>query len=282
MKKKEQFFGIVRSGKFKIFAPQHLEGNIVRLTAKQKVDSELPESEEINLSEYEDKIIEVSGLDSGDWISSAVVVEEAGPVLSDFLRKVFCKDQERKKHCVLIIGHKKDSPGAVNKKSGTSEFEFNEKLVSIIEKKVKNTKTQRVHRRTYETLPADLNVINPDFVVSMHCNYSDGRDSGTAVLYYHKSEKGRELAEILLKHLVDFLKLPNRGIKPKTVEDKGGYLLCYTKAPCIIAESFFIDNDEDLSRAMENFDGLAETYARALDEISKMLIAADEEFSIAI
>ncbi|MCK5058260.1 MAG: N-acetylmuramoyl-L-alanine amidase, partial [Candidatus Aminicenantes bacterium] len=85
-----------------------------------------------------------------------------------------------------------------------------------------------------------------------------------------------QLGEILLKHLADFLKLPNRGIKPKTVEDKGGYLLGYTKAPCLIAEPFFIDNNEDLEHVMENLDGLADAYAGALDEISRVLINEEE------
>lgn len=281
MRKNVQFFGIVRGGKFKIFAPQHLEGDIVRLTTIQKQESKSPQSGKLDLSQYEEKIIEVSGQESGGWIFSAEVVEEAGPVLSDFLRKVFCRDEERKKQCVLVVGHKKESPGAVNENLGMSEFEFNEKLVPIIEKKVKLTIVQRIHRRTYETLPGDINTINSDFVVSLHCNNYDSKASGSEVLYYHQSEKGRVMAEILLKQLVDYLKLPDRGVTPKTVEDESGYLLCYTNAPCIIAKPFFIDNDDDLARAMENLDGLAEAYARGLDEISKTLIK-EEEFPIAV
>jgi len=77
------------------------------------------------------------------------------------------------------------------------------------------------------------------------------------------------MAEILLSHLVDHLELTNRGIKPKTSEDRGGYLLRYTKAPCVIAEPFFIDNDDDLARVQEDIDGLAGTYTRAIDQISE-------------
>jgi N-acetylmuramoyl-L-alanine amidase len=89
------------------------------------------------------------------------------------------------------------------------------------------------------------------------------------VLYYHRSEKGKKMAEILLSHLVDHLKLAKRGIKQKTSEDRGGYLLRYTKAPCVIAEPFFIDNDDDLTRALEDIEGLAGTYAQAIDQISE-------------
>lgn len=178
-----------------------------------------------------------------------------------------------KKLCALVIGHKKSSPGAVNKRSGITEFDFNEDLAIRIEKKVNKTEVQRIYRRTYRELPDDINTLDPDFIVSLHCNAFNGRASGTEVLYYHKSEEGKKMAEILLNHLVEHLKLPNRGIKPKTAEDRGGPLLCYTKAPCVIAEPFFIDNDSDLSRAQEDedIDELAVAYTKAIEKISQIV-----------
>ena len=79
------------------------------------------------------------------------------------------------------------------------------------------------------------------------------------------------IAEILKNALVENLKLPDRVIKPKTSEDRGGYLLRYTKAPCVIAEPFFIDNDDDLARAQEDLEGLAEAYAGAINAISAII-----------
>lgn len=179
------------------------------------------------------------------------------------------------KLCALVIGHKKKSPGAVNVKANITEFDFNEDLALRIEKKVQKaqkTDIQRVYRRTYKQLPDDINELNPDFIISLHCNAYNGQVSGTEVLYYHKSERGKKMAEILLSHLVDHLKLPNRGIRPKTSEDRGGYLLHYTKAPCVIAEPFFIDNDNDLVRAQEDIDGLAGSYAAAIDQMSEEVV----------
>ena len=37
------------------------------------------------------------------------------------------------KLCALVIGHKKTSPGAINKQSGVSEFKFNDALAQDIE-----------------------------------------------------------------------------------------------------------------------------------------------------
>lgn len=195
-------------------------------------------------------------------------MEELGKLATDTLLK---EASEKKKLCALVIGHKKSSPGAVNQRTGLTEFEFNEDLAIRIEKKVKKVDIQRVYRRTYEELPSDINALNPDFIISLHCNAFDGKASGTEVLYYHKSEKGKIMAEILLKHLVECLELPNRGIKPKTAEDRGGYLLRYTKAPCVISEPFFIDNDIDLARAQEKIDDLAQAYAKAIEEIEEIV-----------
>ena len=102
-------------------------------------------------------------------------------------------------------------------------------------------------------------------------NAFNGRASGTEVLYYHRSEVGKTIAEILQGGLVDFLGLPDRGIKPKTSEDRGGYLLRYTNAPCVIAEPFFIDNDQDLAKAKENLDALAAVCASSIDEMARVV-----------
>ena len=174
------------------------------------------------------------------------------------------------KLCALVIGHKKSSPGAVNHRTGLNEFDFNDDLAIRIEKKAQQTAIQRVYRRTYGELPGDINSLNPDFVLSLHCNAFNGRASGTEALYYHRSESGKRIAEILQNYLVTFLELRDRGIKEKTAEDRGGFLLRYTKAPCVIAEPFFIDNHQDLAKANENLEGLAAAYARAIDAMAQM------------
>jgi N-acetylmuramoyl-L-alanine amidase len=190
-------------------------------------------------------------------------------ILKTGLKEVVTK--EEKKMCALVIGHKKTSPGAMNDKAGFTEFDFNEDLSTRIENNFKKGEIQRIYRRTYRNLPGDINELNPDFVVSLHCNAFNQRTSGTEMLYYYKSKKGKQMAEILQKHLLDYLKLPDRGIKAKDSEDRGGYLLRYTNAPCVITEPFFIDNDNDLSRAQEDIDGLAGAYSKAIDEISVII-----------
>ncbi len=175
------------------------------------------------------------------------------------------------KKCALVIGHKKSSSGASNKKMGLTEFAFNEKLAMEIEDEIKDVDIQRIYRRTYNTLPSDINELNPDFIISLHCNAFNEEASGTEVLYYHRSTKGKLMAEILNEKLVDALGLNNRGIKPKSAEDRGGYLLKSTLAPCVIAEPFFIDNNSDLKVAIDNRDALIKAYATSIESIANAI-----------
>lgn len=175
------------------------------------------------------------------------------------------------KACALVVGHKKTSPGAANSATGLTEFVFNDALAIDIEQQVTGVDVQRVYRRTYNTLPGDINELNPDFIVSLHCNAFDGNATGTEVLYYHRSVKGKLMAQILDEHLVNALKLKDRGIKPKTAEDRGGHLLKETNAPCVIAEPFFIDNDGDLKVATDNRKKLVKAYAEGIQAIANAL-----------
>jgi len=173
--------------------------------------------------------------------------------------------------CALVIGHKKESPGAVNSASGLSEFVFNDNLADMIEERVTAANTIRVYRKIYKNLPDDINALDPNFIISLHCNSFREIATGTEVLYYRTSEKGKMMAEILLRHIVDHLGLKKRGAIPKATEDRGGTLLKYTNAPCVIAEPFFISNDDDLARAQADLEGLAAAYANAIDEISGII-----------
>jgi len=175
------------------------------------------------------------------------------------------------KKCALIIGHKKNSPGASNKTSGIDEFTYNEALALEIEAQIEDVEIQRIYRRTYESLPEDINLYNPDFIISLHCNAFNTEVSGTETLYYHKSSKGKKIAEVLNAKIATALTLKDRGIKEKSVEDRGGYLLKYTNAPCVIAEPFFIDNDDDFATANINRKALVAAYVDSIKELAETL-----------
>ena len=171
----------------------------------------------------------------------------------------------RVKKVCIVVGHKRTSPGACNVRSKISEFDYNEILATIIHTKMPDT--QIIYRRTYSRLPDDINMYNPDYVISLHCNAFNEKATGTETLYYHKSKEGKKLAEKLQKSIVNCLRLRDRGIKEKTSEDRGGYLLKYTNAPCVILEPFFIDNNEDYTGGLNNI----EPFATAIVDVLKDL-----------
>jgi N-acetylmuramoyl-L-alanine amidase len=169
----------------------------------------------------------------------------------------------------LVIGHSKKSKGAYNKDSKLYEFDFNEKLVHDISNILKINHVI-IYRRTYKDLPKDINELNPSHVISFHCNAFNTKATGTETLYYHKSSKGEQIANILQNKIVEILGLSDRGIKSRTTEDRGGYLLRYTNAPCVIIEPFFIDNNEDLKTARSKYNQLVQGFVDALEEVSRV------------
>ena len=134
---------------------------------------------------------------------------------------------------------------------------------------------QIIRRQTYQGLPADVNIYAPDFCISLHCNAAHpdytGKWNGTETLYYHRSKKGKLMAEILQKNIVDALAFKDRGILPRTTESRGGYLLRYTNMPCIIAEPFFIDNNNAYKTVIERYDKLVQAYTKSIEEISEII-----------
>lgn len=147
----------------------------------------------------------------------------------------------------LVIGHKSTSGGA-DSFNNTNEFEYNEELVGMVAGNLADNPDVEVlifHRKIYRNLPDEINEKNPDLVISFHCNAYDGNSTGSEVLYYHKSKTGMIVADKFQNAIHKCLGLRNRGIKPKSTEQRGGYLLRYTDAPCVLLEPFFIDNDLD-------------------------------------
>ena len=151
----------------------------------------------------------------------------------------------------LISGHSYKSKGACSPHLGICEFEYNDTFIDdIMNHYHGDHELIRIMRGQYQHLPEQTNKEKPDYIISFHCNAYNEFVSGTETLYFHKSIKSRRLAVALQQKMVDVLDLDDRGAKPKTSEDRGGYLLRYTHAPCVIVEPFFIDNYEDLNRAI--------------------------------
>lgn len=177
--------------------------------------------------------------------------------------------------CALIIGHSSSSPGAVNEKHGVTEFLFNDRMARLIAQMTCQVEVELVYRglpNDYGGLPARVNATGADFAIELHANALDARASGTEMLFWYASRKAQLLARILQDHVVGVLGLPDRDIQPvKNSRARGGYLLCKTVMPCVIAEPFFIDTDSDLERAMNRLPELALAFAAAIEKYVRSL-----------
>lgn len=172
----------------------------------------------------------------------------------------------------LVIGHTEKNPGAMNVICGVSEFEFNRKLVTSIVAIIDDRcEVKIVYRERYSDLPEKINAWNPDFVICFHANAFNKKSSGTETLYYRKSKKGKGMATILQDNIVKVLGLKDRGVKGKSSEERGGYVLRGTKAPCILLEPFFIDNDDDYKTAVSKYPELVNACVDSIYEIIKVV-----------
>lgn len=83
------FLGIVQDERFKPLASDYDVTGSFRLTGVAAQSAATPESGEIPLTEYEGSAIIVRGVESGEWIYSAVVLERAGLILTALVQQVF-------------------------------------------------------------------------------------------------------------------------------------------------------------------------------------------------
>jgi hypothetical protein len=83
------FIGMVADGKFTFLSPRRAIAGEKRLTTIAVQEARLPETGALNLSKYEGKAIAVQGIDQGDWIYSASVIDTAGPLVTALVEKVF-------------------------------------------------------------------------------------------------------------------------------------------------------------------------------------------------
>lgn len=153
------------------------------------------------------------------------------------------------KRIVLVIGHSFKSQGAANEKLGITEYEYCMNLALELFKHEENTEIDlilKARNKSYESLIHEINTLNADLVIELHLNAYNKKVQGTEVLYAKTSKKSKEIAEIFQEELVKNLKLPDRGARGIDKQDRGGYLLYGTIAPCIILEPFFLDSAIEL------------------------------------
>ena len=97
----------------------------------------------------------------------------------------------------------------------------------------------RTQSQNLANIVAKCNAHSVDYDISIHLNAGGG--TGTEVLYYPTSSKGKAMAETMSKKVAAALGLKNRGAKSRS----DLYVLKRTKAPAVLVECCFVDSATD-------------------------------------
>lgn len=184
------------------------------------------------------------------------------------------------KKVAIVVGHCLRSKGAYNSRYDQTEYDFNVSLAEQIHTLLADhptIKPEIVYRKLnsgIRGLVRKLNyLVRPKLIVSLHLNsFGNPQANGTEVLHWHRSRRSSQFARIFERHLTEYLHTRDRSgqaqAKGVSEEDRGGYILRYTNAWCVLCEPFFLSNDKELEKGRESLsDGtLAEAYVKAITE----------------
>lgn len=141
-------------------------------------------------------------------------------------------------------GHGNTDPGVVSK-HGIKESEIAATIGTMLMNRLKlNGYPVQYYQQNahYFEIPKEENKSGATLFISIHCNGATNPDAhGVEVLYCEGSEKGKELATIMLQQLAFLTGLTNRGIKPRS----DLHVLNRTKAPAILIETAFLSNSSE-------------------------------------
>jgi N-acetylmuramoyl-L-alanine amidase len=178
----------------------------------------------------------------------------------------------------LVIGHDPKESGAQGEFTATdgtrvkvSEYPYNVVVSGKVRQRLSAEKGIHIHdvRRHlcggYHGMVRHVNGIDPAFAVELHFNAADDpKANGTETLFWHASERSRELATIFQAAVITRWQLRDRGLKPINLGERGAPFLRGTRCPAIICEPFFGSNAKEMQHAMDRVDQLAAAYADAI------------------
>lgn len=117
----------------------------------------------------------------------------------------------------------------------------------------------------------------PKIFLSVHSNaaparpgkWSDPKISGIETWYYHSNNRGRKLAAVFQKHLIDATGWKNRHIKSRA--NKQFYVLRNTSMTAVLTENGFYNNKEECKLLLKDNvrQIIADAHVKAIMEVEK-------------
>jgi N-acetylmuramoyl-L-alanine amidase len=165
-------------------------------------------------------------------------------ILSDTYN-IYIGKKMKKFKVALVVGHPKNK-GAFNKNLNVSEWSYNNEIADLI---IASNDTDINFVKEIRSIPLRqftkyLNSKDYDLILSLHLNSSTNKIANrTEVYHYCNSQKGKELATILLDTVSKELDMP-KG-KLNAYEPVCNYpILRFTKPVTVLLEPFFMSNNE--------------------------------------
>lgn len=179
------------------------------------------------------------------------------------------------KKIAIVVGHNKQSQGAVRKDTGETEFSYNSRLAKYI-KAASDNDVEVFFRQKGGGYVAELaRVYNDtdrwkaDVTVELHFNSAGTPNASGTETFSSGSRKSLILAEEVQMEMVDELGLNDRGIKIRNSRTKGrGYRsLVLGDAPAILIEPFFGSSTKGQQATDSDFEQqrLAEAIAEGIN-----------------
>ena len=171
----------------------------------------------------------------------------------------------------IVVGHHPDAKGAALTVGERQIQEYDFWLPFAIALMghpflldITSTVVRRPNPKPDAELMRRVNDTGARCAIELHFNaFSDPRAQGSEMLYWHASDKGRLLADLLQQYTVRTLRVHDRGLKP-VHRGRGAAFLRGTRMPAVICEPAFGTNYGDAWKLLTRQMQLVEAYAGAI------------------
>lgn len=183
------------------------------------------------------------------WFSSPVPPEESPePILA------------------ICVGHsRRVDMGASSCDNTTTEWDYNLRVAKAMASHLNTLGVPSVivceyqgegYSEAMEWLGKELKAKKVKAAIELHFNSAGESAHGSEMLHWHRSSKGKALAECLQESVVNEFKTRSRGAKGLTGQQRGSKFLQVTPCPSVIAEPFFGSNEDEWDQFKLNHLGL--------------------------
>lgn len=170
----------------------------------------------------------------------------------------------------IVIGHDKMRPGAYSLYLGMSEYIYNTEVAQYLAcvADVYKRPLAGNYKKQMEQLASQINKKPYKLVVELHFNAFNKKASGCEAVIYKGNSFTAAVGDRFCQLVTKKYATKNRGVKEvSNPNDRGYWFLQKMKAPAIILEPFFGDNEEALK--FKNPGALAEIIKQLLCEFQE-------------